>query len=84
MAGTSMASPHVAGVVALIKSRHPHASPAQVKALLYAGADRLGCPEPYPIDADGDGKPDAVCRGGAGHNSFYGAGLADALHAVTR
>lgn len=84
MAGTSMASPHVAGVVALIKSRHPHASPAQVKALLYAGADRLGCPEPYPIDADGDGKPDAVCRGGAGHNSFYGAGIADALHAVTR
>ncbi|MFE2379680.1 S8 family serine peptidase [Streptomyces sp. NPDC059398] len=84
MAGTSMASPHVAGVAALIKSRHPHASPAQVKALLYAGADRLTCPRPYPVDADGDGKPDAVCEGGGSHTSFYGAGLADALHAVTR
>ncbi|WP_406348819.1 S8 family serine peptidase [Streptomyces sp. NBC_00144] len=84
MSGTSMASPHAAGVAALIKSRHPHASPAQVEALLYAGADRLACPDPYPIDANGDGRPDAVCRGGRDHNSFYGAGLADALHAVTR
>ncbi|MFJ5293737.1 S8 family peptidase [Streptomyces sp. NPDC088348] len=84
MAGTSMAAPHVAGVVALIESRHPHASPALVKSLLYAGADRLACPEPYPIDGDGDGKADAVCKGGREHNSFYGAGLADALHAVTR
>ncbi|WP_405781876.1 S8 family peptidase [Streptomyces sp. NBC_00859] len=84
MAGTSMASPHVAGVVALIESRHPHASPALVKALLYAEADRLACPKPYPVDADGDGRPDAVCEGGRAHNGFYGAGLADALHAVTR
>ncbi|MEV3856597.1 S8 family serine peptidase [Streptomyces sp. NPDC050095] len=82
MAGTSMASPHVAGVVALIKSTHPHASAAQVKALLYKEADATACTDPY--DIDGDGKVDAVCVGGKNKNSFYGAGIADALDAVTK
>ncbi|MEV1021774.1 S8 family serine peptidase [Streptomyces sp. NPDC050264] len=81
-AGTSMASPHVAGVVALIKSTHPHASAAQVKALLYKEADATPCTDPY--DIDGDGKVDAVCVGGKNKNSFYGAGTADALDAVTK
>ncbi|MGI5399876.1 S8 family peptidase [Streptomyces sp. CA-135486] len=81
-AGTSMASPHVAGVVALIKSKHPHASAAQVKALLYAQADDTACTNPY--DIDGDGKVDAVCEGGKGKNAFYGTGVADALDAVRR
>ncbi len=58
MAGTSMASPHVAGVAALIKSRHPYAPPALVKALLYAEADATACTKPY--DIDNDGKADAV------------------------
>ncbi|MFI2409341.1 S8 family peptidase [Streptomyces sp. NPDC018947] len=82
MAGTSMASPHVAGVAALIKSTHPHASAAQVKALLYAQADATACTEPY--DIDGDGKVDAVCEGPKNRNGFYGHGMADALDAVTR
>ncbi|NEB81083.1 S8 family serine peptidase [Streptomyces sp. SID14478] len=82
MAGTSMASPHVAGVAALIKSTHPHASAAQVKALLYKEADATPCTDPY--DIDGDGKVDAVCVGGKNKNSFYGAGTADALDAVTK
>ncbi|MEU4497293.1 S8 family serine peptidase [Streptomyces sp. NPDC023998] len=81
-AGTSMASPHVAGVVALIKSKHPHASAAQVKALLYAEADDTACTNPYDIDADG--KVDAVCEGPKGKNAFYGTGVADALDAVRR
>ncbi|MBQ0915860.1 S8 family serine peptidase [Streptomyces sp. RM99] len=81
MAGTSMASPHVAGVAALIKSTHPHASPAMVKALLYAQADATACTEPY--DIDGDGKVDAVCEGSKNRNGFYGWGMADALDAVT-
>lgn len=80
MAGTSMASPHVAGVAALIKSRHPHASAAVVKALLLAEADATACPDPY--DIDGDGTADAVCQGGKQYNGFYGAGLVDALDAV--
>ncbi|MFF3336135.1 S8 family serine peptidase [Streptomyces sp. NPDC002888] len=82
MAGTSMATPHVAGVAALIKSTHPHASPALVKGLLYAEADRTACTDPY--DIDGDGKVDAVCEGPRNYNGFYGWGTADALDAVTR
>ncbi|MFJ9036598.1 S8 family serine peptidase [Streptomyces sp. NPDC102406] len=81
-AGTSMASPHVAGVAALIKSTHPHASAAQVKALLYREADATPCTDPY--DIDGDGTVDAVCVGGKNKNSFYGVGTADALDAVTK
>lgn len=79
-AGTSMASPHVAGVVALIKSRHPYASAAVVKALLTAEADATACGAPY--DIDGDGEVDAVCEGSKFRNGFYGAGVVDALDAV--
>ncbi|WP_326663749.1 S8 family peptidase [Streptomyces sp. NBC_00385] len=79
-AGTSMASPHVAGVVALIKSTHPYASAAAVKALLTLEADATACGDPY--DIDGDGKIDAVCEGGKNRNGFYGAGVVDALDAV--
>ncbi|WP_328503740.1 S8 family serine peptidase [Streptomyces sp. NBC_00457] len=82
MAGTSMASPHVAGVAALIKSTYPYAPPALVKALLYAEADATPCTDPY--DIDGDGKVDAVCEGTKNRNGFYGWGTADALDAVTK
>ncbi|MGW5491668.1 S8 family peptidase [Streptomyces olivaceoviridis] len=82
MAGTSMATPHVAGVAALIKSTHPHASAALVKALLYAEANATPCTDPY--DINGDGKVDAVCEGSKNRNGFYGWGTADALAAVTR
>ncbi|MET9590469.1 S8 family serine peptidase [Streptomyces sp. NPDC006516] len=81
-AGTSMASPHVAGVAALIKSTHPHASPAVVKALLTHEADATACGAPY--DIDGDGTVDAVCEGGTQYNGFYGAGVVDALDAVRK
>ncbi|MFF3646806.1 S8 family serine peptidase [Streptomyces sp. NPDC002564] len=81
-AGTSMASPHAAGVAALIKSAHPHASAARVKALLYRQADAMACTDPY--DIDGDGKVDAVCEGGRNDNGFYGVGMADALDAVRK
>ncbi|MCX5383231.1 S8 family serine peptidase [Streptomyces sp. NBC_00083] len=80
MAGTSMATPHVVGVAALLKSAHPHASAAVIKALLAVQADRTACTSPY--DIDGDGTPDAVCAGGKYYNGFYGAGIVNALNAV--
>ncbi|MEU4491314.1 S8 family serine peptidase [Streptomyces purpurascens] len=78
--GTSMASPHASGVAALLKSKHPKASPAQLQALLKAQADRTACPESY--DQDGDGTQDATCEGGKRVNGFYGYGIVNALRAV--
>jgi len=78
--GTSMASPHAAGVAALLKSEHPWASPAQLQALLKAQADNPGCPDSY--DQDGDGTQDATCEGGRRVNGFYGFGIVNALKAV--
>lgn len=70
--GTSMASPHVAGVLALLKSTHPDASPAQLIALLEAQADDTACPAGV-----------ALCVGTEEDNGFYGEGIVDALDAVT-
>ncbi|MFF0268062.1 S8 family serine peptidase [Kribbella sp. NPDC004536] len=70
--GTSMASPHVAGVAALIRSVDPKLTPAQVRAKLAQQANDLACP------ASGAGE----CTGSAADNSFYGEGLVDAAEAV--
>lgn len=53
MDGTSMASPMVAGVVGLIKSRHPNFTPAQIKARLEGTAMDLGNPGFDPDYANG-------------------------------
>jgi subtilisin family serine protease len=79
--GTSMATPHVAGVAALLKSTYPWATPAQLQALLKAEADNPGCPT-GPYDGDGDGVVDATCVGGKRVNGFYGSGIVNALRAV--
>lgn len=42
MSGTSMASPHVAGVAALILEDHPGFSPADVRSRIESSADRKG------------------------------------------
>jgi subtilisin len=52
--GTSFASPFVAGAAALYISRHPGATPAQVRAALLAAA------EPGPIPGDPDTFPEGV------------------------
>jgi subtilisin family serine protease len=78
-----MASPHAAGVAALLKSAHPKATPAQLQALLKAEADNPGCPS-VPYDGDGDGVVDATCEGGKRVNGFYGFGIVDALDAVKK
>ncbi|MEO3764974.1 S8 family serine peptidase [Streptomyces sp. B5E4] len=80
--GTSAATAQVSGVAALLKSEHPRASPAKLRALLAAHADNPGRPDGY--DPDGDGVENAVCEGDDRRNGFYGAGVADALDAVRR
>jgi serine protease len=64
--GTSMASPHVAGVVALMKSIHSALTPDDVDALIVAGQ--------ITEDISGDGE--------LNRNNNYGYGLIDALNAV--
>lgn len=44
MAGTSMATPHVSAVVALMRSMNPELDPASVTAILHASARDLGAP----------------------------------------
>jgi len=77
ISGTSMASPHVAGVAALIRELHPNWSPGAVAAAISRTATSLACPTDWPVDDS------RRCTGGAGRTSFFGSGLVDALAAVT-
>jgi len=82
--GTSMASPHVAGVAALIVSQGTK-SPGAVAAKINNTADPLACPPDLSIygffPALDNGAPQ-VCTGGTGYNSFNGHGQVNALSAV--
>ncbi|OXM52082.1 S8 family peptidase [Amycolatopsis alba] len=80
LCGTSMAAPHVAGVAALLASKHPGYSARQLRGALDAQATPIACPADY--DLTGDGVQDAYCTGYAGFNGFYGHGMVDALAAV--
>lgn len=55
--GTSYAAPHVAGVAALYKAKHPHANPAEVEKVLEDTAVDLG--EVGRDDQSGYGRVDA-------------------------
>ena len=83
--GTSMASPHAAGVAALIMSRGI-TSPGAVRAALENTADPIGCPADMSIyaffPAVDNGAPQ-VCQGGVAYNSFSGHGQINALSAVS-
>jgi subtilisin family serine protease len=69
--GTSMASPHVAGVAALLASKYRFAPPFALMALLEAQADPVACGIAAP-----------TCSGPTRDNSYYGHGSVNALDAV--
>ncbi|RLJ06743.1 MAG: hypothetical protein DRP12_03580, partial [Candidatus Aenigmatarchaeota archaeon] len=56
ISGTSMATPHVAGLVALIKQMHPDWTPDEIKMVLRSTAVDLG----YPYPDQGWGRVDAT------------------------
>jgi len=90
-----MASPHVAGVAALLISLYgKQAGPGdatlddnKVTELLKKSADPQPCPTALPAGyaafvGANDEKPQ-TCEGGAKNNSWYGKGQVNALSAVS-
>ena len=93
--GTSMASPHAAGVTSLIVSKFGKRdgrrggltlAPDLVEKHLYRTAAEHACPEPRLQSYANEGRPaefDAFCWGDENFNGFYGFGIVDAYAAVT-
>jgi subtilisin family serine protease len=77
ISGTSMASPHAAGVAALVRGQHPNMPQGAVAALLRSSATPMACPATWPA---GD---ERQCSGGPGNTSFFGAGMVNAAAAVS-
>ncbi len=92
--GTSMASPHAAGVSALIVSQYGKyrgnkvsMNPDKVQRVLEGTAFATPCPVPRTVDYLDEGRDasfTATCEGGPEFNGFYGNGIVDAWAAVTQ
>jgi len=76
ISGTSMASPHAAGVAALIRQKFPGMPQGAVAALLRSSATPMSCPANWPATDP------RQCTGGPGNTSFFGAGMVNAEAAV--
>jgi subtilisin family serine protease len=75
--GTSMATPHVAGAIALVWSANPHLSSAQVEKIIQESAHDLGSPGRDAVF--GYGLLDLVKASERARASSGGAGLASPL-----
>ena len=74
--GTSMSSPHAAGVAALVRQMHPGWSPGAIKAAVQRSAQHLDCPPDWQPLGPADER--YRCYGNGGRTSFFGHGLVDA------
>lgn len=93
--GTSMASPHAAGVAALAVSAHGKKqgrngfglAPDTVRRILMNTATDHACPaggtQSY-VDVGRDDSFTATCVGGTSFNGFYGAGIVNAAGVVAK
>jgi subtilisin family serine protease len=81
VSGTSMASPHAAGVAGLIRAANPDMPPLAVIATMQNTAQPMYCTEAAETythnDCTGTSNPNA----NGSQTNFYGDGLADALKA---
>jgi serine protease AprX len=73
ISGTSMASPHVAGIAALLTQAKPDITPAKIEEVLEDTAHKLTAGAPYVADAQNSNATTSVDKG---------AGLADVPRAL--
>ncbi|TKY55373.1 Subtilisin protease SBT1.2 [Spatholobus suberectus] len=65
MSGTSMSCPHLSGVAALLKSSHPHWSPAAIKSAIMTSADIINFK--HKLIVDETLRPADIFATGSGH-----------------